>query len=105
MTKKPPSPSPPTRTCKECGKPFLSPNSSRQYCCYACRLSFTRRRRDRGAELYDFVMQGDNATVAKLCAAYHQADLALRNGRQSYQPAHEAARNLPITYGKQGDKR
>jgi predicted nucleic acid-binding Zn ribbon protein len=99
---------PAARHCAECGKPITpSPKSSKQrkHCTPECRLAFTRRRRDRGAELYDFVMQNDQGTIAKLVHAYLQADLTKRAGRPSYLPVAVAVLALPLNYGTEGDKR
>lgn len=93
------------KTCAECGKIIEKPARQSRHCSQACRLAFTRRRRDRGAEVYDFLMAGDTQTVAKLVAAYHQADLFARAGRNSWRPHDDAIQDIPFSYSKQGDKR
>ncbi len=94
-----------TKTCAECGGPIKKPVRHSRHCSTDCREAFTRRRRDRGAEVYDFLMAGDTATVAKLVGAYHQADTFARDGRPSWKPRDTAIQGIPITYSKQGDKR
>ncbi len=91
--------------CVECGKPFVSTRRQARHCSQACRLAFTRRRRDRGAELYDFVMAGYDLVVTKLVTAYRAADLAKRAGRPSYQAPDTAAMKVPLNYSDEGDKR
>lgn len=91
--------------CLECAAPFTSTRPATQFCGPACRGKFNRRRRDRGAQLYDFVMVNDAATVAKLTDAYRIADLALREGRRSWQSTQEARFALPAVFGPTGDKR
>ena len=87
--------------CAECGAPTAKP----KHCSTPCRIAWTRRRRERGAELYDFAMGGDWMTVQKLLKAYQDADHVLRDGRASYQRPEVARVNLPIAYGPQGDRR
>lgn len=95
-----------TKQCQECGKPVNRAKTNARFCGTPCRLAFTRRRRDRGAELYDFVMSGSSEPVVhKLTEAYRLADKVLRDGRPSYQPAEVAVLNLPLSFGNQGDKR
>ena len=42
--------------CKECDEAFPSSRCDAKFCGQACRTSFTNRRRDRGAVLYDLFM-------------------------------------------------
>lgn len=101
-----------TRLCRECGKPFQPRQTWALFCDGACRRVFNRRRRDRGTELYDFVMaQHGNQpidyrpVIHKLCEAYRVSDLTLRNGRESWQPPSLALTRIPVAYGDNGDKR
>lgn len=101
-------------TCQECGtlmerKPKGRP---KLFCTTKCRAAFHRRRRDRGQELYDFVMEWRfvrdtpdmMAQIARLASAYRDADNAKRAGRASWN-AQEAQMRLPLAYGKDGDRR
>jgi predicted nucleic acid-binding Zn ribbon protein len=91
--------------CRECGNDFKPSGRAALHCSERCRLAFNRRRRDRGAELYDFVMSGHPDTVEKLVGSYRTADKALRGGRPSFQPTTQALVRLPASYGPQGDNR
>jgi predicted nucleic acid-binding Zn ribbon protein len=96
------------RECRECGKEFVARQRTAQFCSDPCRAAFNRRRRDRGAELYDFVMSPGKATepiVRNLIDAYRAADAALRGGRPSYQPPEAAQMALPAAFGAHGDGR
>lgn len=95
----------PAKHCVECGKPITAKHSKARHCSEACRHAFTRRRRDRGAELYDFVMQDRYDIVKRLAVAYHTADYALRDGRPSFIDADKALVSIPMAYSKLGDKR
>jgi hypothetical protein len=44
------------KTCKECGAAFTAKKVEAKFCGQQCRLKFTNRRRDRGALLYDVLM-------------------------------------------------
>lgn len=44
------------KTCKECGTEFTAKKIEAKFCCQQCRLAFNNRRRDRGAVLYDVLM-------------------------------------------------
>ena len=44
------------KTCKECGKAFEAKKAEAKFCSQKCRLTFNNRRRDRGAVLYDILM-------------------------------------------------
>lgn len=44
------------KTCKECGTEFQAKKVEAKFCCQQCRLTFNNRRRDRGAILYDILM-------------------------------------------------
>lgn len=93
------------KACRECGKGFSGKRPSALFCGGPCRQAFNRRRRDRGAELYDFVMVKDTDTIKGLVDAYKTADKALREGRPSWQPTRVAIMNIPAAYGSIGDKR
>ena len=102
------------RECRECGKAFNARRMSALFCDAPCRTSFNQRRRDRGAELYDFVMaiakvEGMDFTPApyikRLIEAYVAADMAKRAGRPSYQPENFARLRLPTVFGEEGDRR
>jgi len=96
---------PSPRTCPECGHSVSDKRVTALFCSDHCRQAFNRRRRDRGAELYDFVMAGDDAIVKNLRAAYKTADENLREGRRSWQERDAAVLNIPAAFGKEGDKR
>lgn len=93
------------RTCRECGTGFEARHTGALFCGDPCRIGFNRRRRDRGAELYDAIMSGVPDAVEKLKAAYRQADEARRAGRPSHQPWNIAKLKLPVAYGAEGDGR
>lgn len=95
------------RTCQECGTVFIPRDVRALFCSTGCKQDFNTRRRNRGAELYDFVMgEGPKSeTVAKLIAAYKAADKAKRAGRPSHQNVRVALLRLPHAYGKDGDGR
>jgi predicted nucleic acid-binding Zn ribbon protein len=93
------------KACPECGSPVSDKRATALFCSNPCRQAFNRRRRDRGAELYDFVMAGDDATVKSLRAAYKNADASARGGRRSWQDRDTALLNIPAAYGTDGDKR
>lgn len=95
----------PAKYCVECGSPVTAKHPKAKHCSQACRHAFTRRRRDRGAELYDFVMQDKYDIVKRLAIAYHTADISLRGGRPSFIDFKEAALSIPMAYSKLGDKR
>lgn len=84
-------------TCLECGKAFHGKRQPAKFCSHACRVAFTNRRRDRGAELYDIVMSLDQETrthaiprnayefgLRDLVEAWHKEDRRDRKGRQSW---------------------
>lgn len=95
--------------CRECGEPFTAKTLSAAFCpTKPCRAAFNRRRRDRGAELYDFVMAAYPTThpmVKMLAEAYRAADLDKRAGRNSYQREVDARAALPVVFGVHGDGR
>lgn len=96
------------KVCRECGKEFEAKTVSALFCASACRSAFNRRRRDRGAELYDFVMASyptQHPLLAKLLEAYRTADLYYRAGRLSYQRETDARAALPVVFGETGDGR
>jgi hypothetical protein len=97
-----------SKVCRECGQPFQAKSMNAGFCATACRASFNRRRRDRGAELYDFVMAAAPAAhpmVKTLVQVYRDADVALRAGRPSYQREVDARAALPVVFGEKGDGR
>lgn len=94
-----------TKPCRECGKPFIPSRRPALHCSEGCRTTFNRRRRERGAELYDFVMAGRTEVVEMLLGAYKSADMAKRGGRPSYQPIEQAILAIPVAMNLQGDNR
>jgi hypothetical protein len=98
------------KVCRECGGAMKNGKGKPMkalalFCSGECRQAFNRRRRDRGAELYDFVMQAENSQVEKLKGAYQSADKVKRAGRPSWQPLTAAAVALPVVFGADGDGR
>jgi len=91
--------------CAECGHPFETTRREARFCSNECRQDFNRRRRDRGAELYDFYMAGELDTCKRLADAYRAGDQAKRAGRPSWQPQSLAIFGIPAAYGRDGDKR
>lgn len=91
--------------CAECGQSFESERREARFCSSDCRLAFNRRRRDRGAELYDFVMAKDTKIVSALTEAYRTADAEIRAGRPSWQNRELALFKIPSAFGHLGDKR
>jgi hypothetical protein len=103
-----------TTPCRECGLtlPTRATGRPATFCSTACRLRWHNRRKERGTQLYDFIMgwrfereQPDNmAQLARLASAYRDADNSLRAGRKSWNTG-EAQTRLPIGFGTDGDKR
>lgn len=96
------------KACRECGREFQAKTLSAAFCEPAHRAAFNRRRRDRGAELYDFVMAAYPTThpmVKVLAEAYRAADLDKRAGRNSYQREVDARAALPVVFTVKGDGR
>lgn len=106
-----------TKCCRECGKDLaplgLRPNAV--FCSTEHRKAWNNRRAVRGAELYDLLManryERDTAkakgvwTIAtNLTRAYRDSDVAMRDGRKSWDLG-EALARMPIAYGTEGDKR
>lgn len=106
-----------TKCCRECGAELaplgLRPNAS--FCCTAHRKEWNNRRAVRGAELYDLLManryerdvakqRGVWTIATNLTRAYRDSDVALRQGRKSWD-LNEALDRMPIAYGTDGDKR
>jgi hypothetical protein len=101
--------------CRECGKPLDGKRKGAVFCGAEHRKTWNNRRMVRGAEMYDLFManryerekaNGEKAWthLTNLARAYRDADIALRDGRQSWN-LREALERLPIAYGNQGDKR
>jgi len=102
------------KTCKECGVAFTTQRTTAAFCSDAHRNAFNHRRRDRGAELYDLIMGSDAhrllceegpEPLRRVLTAYHEADTTLRGGRASWQDYNKAVLDIPMVYGKEGDKR
>lgn len=95
------------RACQECGKSLVhNVRGTRIFCDEPCRQSFNKRRRERGAELYDAIMSSVNGgTLQKLIDAYKLADAVKRHGRRSWQPWPQASLKIPLVYGSDGDGR
>ncbi len=103
--------------CRECGTE-LTPEQRKKGACFcqpAHRKAWNNRRMIRGAELYDLWMERRYArdskaaqealtTMSNLGRAYHDADVALRDGRKSWN-AQETLARLPLAFGTQGDRR
>lgn len=101
-----------SRTCQECGSPFENAVAKTRFCSTGCREVFNRRRRDRGAELYDVYMSvryddhgAESHILDNMVKAYKVADHVKRDGRPSWQPWSEAQMAIPQAYGKAGDNR
>lgn len=95
------------KPCRECGKVFSPRHRTALFCCVAHKQAFNNRRRERGAELYDFVMaEGWRSPIgARLIEAYKKADAIKRNGRPSFQDMETAIQRIPIVFGNSGDGR
>lgn len=101
--------------CTNCGKSFKSRQYAAFFCSTPCRAEFNVRRRNRGAELYDAMMEAaygkeENKKQAKqlvdaLMRAYRDGDNHKRDGRRSWQSFTYASVRIPMAYGKEGDKR
>jgi hypothetical protein len=83
--------------CQECGK---ETRSKGPFCSAACRYAFNNRRKQRGAELYDFFMDiRHNRDVAsknglwqkacRLASNWKAEDDAKRDGRRSWRRTSE----------------
>jgi recombinational DNA repair protein (RecF pathway) len=96
----------PIRQCRECGKPFQPRHRHSLFDGPVCKQHWNNRRRERGAELYDFVMANPaNPLIRRMVAAYKAADLKLRGGRPSSQDVDTATMRIPSSYGMDGDGR
>lgn len=101
------------RTCRECGNVFKARQHSAMFCGTPCRMAFNKRRRERGAELYDVYMAAFDARfnkdardmLVKLHAAYLAGDKHARAGRPSWQDWRYAQMAIPQAYSTEGDKR
>lgn len=94
------------RFCKECGTGFNPRQRTALFCGVPCKQTFHNRRRERGAELYDFIMQDrHDKLIDALLAAYVMADKAMREGRPSFQDIETAMQRMPLAYGRDGDGR
>ena len=93
--------------CQECGTHFEGKKQKAKFCSHACRMAFTNRRRDRGAELYDMFMSmrfergkaKDEGVWTLLCdraSAYKDSDKTLRNGRKSWRDLDEVLASFPL---------
>ena len=84
------------RTCKECDAALpADAHKGKEFCSKGCRNSWTNRRRDRGAELYDLFMRHrferkeskDEKLWTIMCEMakhWHDLDERDRPGRKSY---------------------
>lgn len=95
------------RRCQECGTSFTPRHVAARFCTPVHKERWNRRRRERGAEMYDVVMnEGLKSELAgRLLDAYRTADTKLRDGRKSYQDMSAAVVNIPMAYGPSGDLR
>lgn len=93
-----------TGNCRECGTKFERKQHNALFCSTKCRNVFNRRRRDRGAELYDVIMShyrepdrgASWADVRARIEAYTADDALGREGRPSWQPWWLARLRLPL---------
>jgi hypothetical protein len=102
------------RACAECGTSFEPRQRNSRFCKPACNTLFNNRRKDRGAQLYDFVMSkrydriNENdarSLIDNLARAARDADKHERDGRPSWIPFDEAKKRVPLAYGQGGDNR
>lgn len=100
------------RTCRECGNSFKPRQHSAMFCGTPCRMKFNKRRRERGAELYDVFMSARiennaeaRAVLDTLTRSYLDSDTHARAGRHSWQSWRYAQMQIPQAYSKEGDKR
>lgn len=102
------------KECRDCGDEFIARQHSALFCDDECRGRFNRRRRDRGAILYDAMMAAhfdkaderpDRTVPVRLLDAFRTSDQKLRSGRASWQPWQYAQMRLPMAYGTEGDKK
>lgn len=104
-------------TCLECGGEGLQFGSTpREFCGAPCRNAWHKRRRDRGAEIYDLFMavrfeRGPAklyslwTLMCALASAYRDADNHKRAGRRSWRRIADAVGSIPSAFGRQGDGR
>lgn len=100
------------RECRECGGSFVARQHNALFCSGVCRTAFNNRRQQRGAEMYDFVMEMTITreaslaeTLENLIASYLKTDHDLRAGRPSWQPIRIAKLRLPVVFRGEGDQR
>ena len=103
--------------CLECGGEGLQLGvERREFCCNPCRMAWHKRRRDRGAEIYDLFMacrfeRGKAklhalwTLMSSLASAYRDADNHKRAGRRSWRRIDDAVGSIPSAFGRQGDGR
>lgn len=93
--------------CQECGSKFEAKTKRARFCSTACRMAFTNRRRDRGAELYDLVMAMRHerertkdmklwSLVCDRASAFRESDKTMREGRKSWREVEETLSDLPL---------
>jgi hypothetical protein len=81
------------RVCCECGSSFQPQRRTAEFCGDKCRFAFDRRRKSRGADLYDLVLlneiqrndrDGVRSLISRLVQQWREEDRAERDGRPSY---------------------
>lgn len=81
------------KACKECGETFSARRIEAAFCCNACKGTYNNRRANRGAALYDLVMEmrydrpaaKERESFTQLCALaaqFHDEDKA--QGKRSW---------------------
>jgi hypothetical protein len=97
-------------SCLECGGPRETKRRA-QFCCSACRVAWTNRRKMRGAEFYDLWMAirfereeaaalGLMQAMNRLASICRQEDHVQRASRQSWRPPREVILDRPSLKAK-----
>ena len=100
------APKAPERHCVECGAPYAAKKQTALFCSSDCRDMFHRRRKERGAVLYDMVMamryergrSAEKKLYTMLCreaAEFRDIDNRQRNGRKSWRDIDEVIAERP----------
>lgn len=96
------------RVCRECGSEVVQSRKgpTSDFCSVKCRQAWKNRRMQRGAMLYDAIMNwrfnrkngNDKAAwqaITRMAATFNQEDKDQRDGRRSYRPLKDVLQDNP----------